>query len=147
MAYICKSSRMKSEAGSWIGGYMKYLNQIIIVYCETWDQYFSSFRPLSKTTANNLHHLSQLWMRKLRSFPTTSLGFPGGSVVKNTVACQYRRPRFNPCVRKIPWRMKWQPTPVFLPGKSHGQQRLASYSPWGNKRIGHDLAIKQQWIT
>jgi len=59
-------------------------------------------------------------------------------------ACQSRRPRFNPCVRKIPWRMKWQPTLVFLPGKSHGQQSLASYSPWGNKRIGHDLAIKQQ---
>jgi len=34
---------------------------------------------------------------------------------------------------EIPWRRKWQPTPVFLPGKSHGQRSLASYSPWGNK--------------
>ena len=34
---------------------------------------------------------------------------------------------------KIPWRKKWQPTPVFLPGKSHGQRRLAGYSPWGHK--------------
>ena len=56
-------------------------------------------------------------------------GFPGGSVVKN----QYRRCRFDPRVGKIPWRRKWQPTPVFLPGKSHGQRRLADYSPQGHK--------------
>ena len=36
-------------------------------------------------------------------------------------------------VRKIPWRRKWQPTPVFLPGKSHGQRSLEGYSPWGHK--------------
>ena len=34
---------------------------------------------------------------------------------------------------KIPWRRKWQPIPVFLPGKSHGQRSLVSYSPWGHK--------------
>ena len=38
-------------------------------------------------------------------------------------------------VGKISWRRKWQPTPVFLPGKSHGQRILASYSPWGCKRV------------
>ena len=32
-----------------------------------------------------------------------------------------------------PWRRKWQPTPVFLPGKSHGQRSLTRYSPWGHK--------------
>ena len=36
-------------------------------------------------------------------------------------------------VGKIPWRRKWQPTPVFLPGKSHGQRSLVGYSPWGCK--------------
>ena len=36
-------------------------------------------------------------------------------------------------VGKIPWRRKWLPTPVFLPGKSHGQRSLAGYSPWGLK--------------
>ena len=40
---------------------------------------------------------------------------------------------FDPWVRKIPWRRKWQPIPVFLPGKSHGWRRLAGYSPWGCK--------------
>jgi len=44
-------------------------------------------------------------------------------------ACQCRRLKFDPWVRKIPWRRKWQPTPVFLPGKSHGQRSLAGYSP------------------
>ena len=43
--------------------------------------------------------------------------------------CQCRRPRLGPWDRKIPWRRKWQPTPVFLPGKSHGQRSLAVYSP------------------
>ena len=36
-------------------------------------------------------------------------------------------------VRMIPWKGKWQPTPVFLPGTSHGQRSLAGYSPWGHK--------------
>ena len=49
------------------------------------------------------------------------------------LACQCRRHRFNPWVRRIPWRRKWQPTPVFLPGKSRGQRNLAGYSPWATK--------------
>ena len=42
---------------------------------------------------------------------------------------------FNPWVRKIPWRQKQQPTPVLLPGKSHGQRSLAGYSPLGHKEL------------
>ena len=37
---------------------------------------------------------------------------------------------FDPWVGKIPWRRAWQPTPVFLPGETHGQRSLARYSPW-----------------
>jgi len=62
-------------------------------------------------------------------------GFPRGASDKES-ACQYRRQkrhRFNPWVGKIPWRKKWQPTPVFLPGESHGQRSLAGYSPRGHK--------------
>ena len=44
-----------------------------------------------------------------------------------------QRRRFHPCVQKILWRRKWQPISVFLPGKSHGQRRLADYSLWGHK--------------
>ena len=54
-------------------------------------------------------------------------------------ACQCRRCKrheFDPWVRQIPWRRKWQLVPVFLPRKSHGQRSLAGYSPWDCKRVG-----------
>ena len=43
--------------------------------------------------------------------------------------------RFNPWVGKIPWRRKWQSTPVLLPGKFHGQRSLVGYSSWGHKEL------------
>ena len=46
------------------------------------------------------------------------------------------RHRFDSWVEKIPWRRKWQATPVFLPGESHGQRNLAGYSPQGCKESG-----------
>ena len=52
--------------------------------------------------------------------------------------------RFSPWIRKIPWRRKCQPTPVFLPGESHGQRSLAGYSPQDCRRVGHNLKMKQQ---
>ena len=61
------------------------------------------------------------------------MGFLGGASGKEP-ACQCRRLEiggFDPWVGKIPWRRKGQPSPVFLPGKSHGQRSLAGYSPWG----------------
>ena len=49
------------------------------------------------------------------------------------ICLQCRRLRFEFWVRKIPWRRKWQTTPVFSPGEFHGQRRLVGYSPWGHK--------------
>jgi len=46
---------------------------------------------------------------------------------------QCKRLSFNPWVGKISWSRKWQPTPVFLPGESHGQRSLVGYSPQGRK--------------
>ena len=43
---------------------------------------------------------------------------------------------FNPWVGKIPWRRNWQPTPVFLPGESHGWRSMVGYSPRGHKELG-----------
>ena len=40
-----------------------------------------------------------------------------------------------PGLGRFPWRRPWQPTPVFLPGESHGQRSLAGYSPWGYKEL------------
>ena len=50
--------------------------------------------------------------------------------------CQCRRLWFYPWVGKIPYRRKWQPTLVFLPGKSHGQRILVGYSPRSHKESG-----------
>ena len=65
------------------------------------------------------------------------VGFPGGISGKEP-ACQCRRCGFDPWVGKISWRRAWQPTPIFLPGESHGQRSLAGYSP----RV---CRIRQNW--
>ena len=66
------------------------------------------------------------------------MDLPSSSVGKEST-CQCRRPRFDPWVRKISWKRKWQPTPVFLPGKSHGLRSLLGYSPRGRK--------SQRWLN
>ena len=60
--------------------------------------------------------------------------------------CQCRRHGLDPWVRKTPWRRKWQPVLVFLPGKSHGQENLADYSPWGRERVLHS-SVAQSCLT
>ena len=55
-------------------------------------------------------------------------------MVKNPPAMQ--ETQVQSLGQKIPWRRKWQPTPVFLPGEFHGQRSLAGYSPWGCKESG-----------
>ena len=95
------------------------------------------------------------------------VGFPGGSEVKAS-ACNVgdlgsitgsgRSPEDingNPLqysclgnpMEDYPWRRKWKPTPVFLPGKSHGRRTLVAYSPWGC-RVGHDweTSLSLSWI-
>ena len=64
------------------------------------------------------------------------MGFPGGpSGEESTYQCRRcKRWGFTPWVGKIHWSRKWQPTPVFLPGKFHGQRILMGYSSWGHKQ-------------
>ena len=57
-------------------------------------------------------------------------GFPTGSVVKSLPATQKTQE-----ARVCPWCHGWQPTPVFLPGESHGERSLAGYSPWGRTEL------------
>ena len=75
----------------------------------------------------------QLWLCRFYPFTT--------SLVAQTVKClpTMWETQFQPWVGKIPWRRKWQPPPVLLPGKSHGRRNLVGYSPWG-RRVGHDWA-------
>ena len=62
-------------------------------------------------------------------------------VVKNLSANagDGREPRFSPWVGKVPWRRKWQPIPVFLPGESHGQRRLDGWIDWACLQVIHDV--------
>ena len=53
---------------------------------------------------------------------------------RKELSCQCRRCRFDPWVRKILWRRKWQPAPVFLPGKSHGQRNMVGHRPQESQR-------------
>ena len=81
----------------------------------------------------------------MKSLPEKSITETQTAVleVRNAISSQVARRqcsgrggrRFKPCVGKIPWRRKWQPTPVFLPGKFHGQRSLAGYSLWGCKDL------------
>ena len=81
------------------------------------------------------------WFLELSSTPSTpnlmglgvrceNLGLPKWLSDKEST-CHFRRHRFNPWVRKIPWRRNWQPTTVFLPEKFLGHRSLVSYTPWG----------------
>ena len=73
-------------------------------------------------------------------FSRKEIGLPGGLVVKNLPAMQ--ETWVPSLVGKIPQRRKRQHTPVFLPGKCHGQRSLAGYSPWDCKRVRHNLVTK-----
>ena len=87
------------------------------------------------------HRKLKLLFSKLGVYLSTFLGFPGGASGKES-ACQCRRRkrhRFDLWVRKIPWRRKWQPIPVFLPGKSHGQESDGLQSI-GLQGVGHSWA-------
>ena len=74
----------------------------------------------------------------VRQEPFAHLGFPGGALVKNqpAKAGSCKRCKFDPWVWEIPWRRKWQPSLVLLPGKSLGQRSLVGCSPWGSSQRG-----------
>jgi len=89
--------------------------------------HFPPVHSSNRQFANNLITVP-LWDNK---------GFSHGSSGKEP-ACKSKRHKrhgFDPWVGKIPWKRAWQPIPEFLPGESHGQRRLAGYSPWGHKEL------------
>ena len=78
----------------------------------------------------------------------------GAPEAQSVVCLQCGRPGFDLWVGKIPWKRKWQPTPVFLPGESHGWRSLAGYSPGGctesdtSERLHfHFLLLYIEWIN
>ena len=79
-------------------------------------------------------------------FPNGILPSQVALVVKNLPASA-RDPDLVSWVGKIPWRKKWQPTPVFLPGKSRGQRSLVGYSPRGHKELDTTEYTHTQWYS
>ena len=78
----------------------------------------SQYRDQTQVSQHCRRILYQLWLRR------------------ESICLQCSIPGFSPWVGKISWRRKWQSTPVFLPGKSHGRRRsLVGYSPWGCKEL------------
>ena len=68
----------------------------------------------------------------LDSGDAISMGFPGGSAVKNPPAMQETHETWVRLLgQEDPWRRKWQPSPLLLPWKSHGEKSPVAYSPWG----------------
>ena len=98
--------------------------------------HFQLYSPPSLSSTIQTLHFSILSEGKNR------VRYPGGSVVNNPPTMQ------DTWVQSLDWEdtleEAWQPTPVFLPEKSHGQRNLVGYSSWGCKRVGHGLATKQQ---
>ena len=106
-------------------------------------------QPMDIYNALRMHYIAG-WFASLRSQlkcqllerPFSGFGLPWYLSGKESIyQCRrFRRPGFNPWVRKIPWRRKWQPTPIFLPGESHRQRSLASY-------IVHGAAKSWTWLS
>ena len=99
--------------------------------------------PLSDSPAMTTENLCWSLFQLLRFGQSLTVleGLPRWPSGKES-ACQCRRYEFNPWVGKTPWRRKWQPTPIFLPGKFYGQRGLAGYS-LKSQRTGHDWVRMQ----
>ena len=115
---------------------------------ETWVQFVGQEDPLEKGMATHSSILAWripidrgTWQAAVHGVEKSQhmifWGFPGGTTGKKPIFQRRRHKgyRFDPWIGKISWRRAWQPTPVFLPGKSHGQRSLAGYSPWGRQEL------------
>ena len=138
-----------SLPGSWDSAKPRWLGLISLYSWAGWAQWFIAGSSEAR------RQLPRLWSKALPTcFPDGLLGtHPPKSCLRPTIhpwsplpwprlpwwlsgresTCQCRRCGFNPGIRKIPWRRKWQAIPVLLPGESHAQRSLAGYNPWDHK--------------
>ena len=115
------------------------------------DEGVASHTHTHTPSCQNLRHY-RVWMGKIFSIidlsiqPLLCIYTVSGPEIRlpwwlnsKESAYQCGKYRFSSWVGKIPWRRKWQLTPVFLPGKSQRQRSLVGYIAWDCKRMGHDL--------
>ena len=94
--------------------------KVCALYC------FSFFKETPLWQSNFIFKNTQIWFYRfffLNALYTLDEVFPRGLFHKESI-CHRRRHGFSPWIGKIPWRWEWQPTPVVLPGESHGQRSL-----------------------
>ena len=136
ISLFCPSKKPLTQRPSWSGSEAPLGLPCFEPYNEPWlccKHLLSEFgflccghtSPCSATVFFNLFLYYPIQLNNSWHFKG-NYNFPGGSTGKEP-ACQCRRHKwceFNPWVRKIPWKRKWQPAPVYLPGKFHGQRKL-----------------------
>ena len=103
---------------------------------------------LPKSRQMTFIHIYQCLLWRNFQHIQKSIGLPGWHSDKESAwQCRrHKRRGFDPWMGKIPWSRKWTATPVFLPGKLHGQSSLTGYSPWGCKEsdmTGHTCMQKK----
>ena len=121
-----------TNRGSWSCNKSKgsiYANHLLHIICST-----SHSGELKEKHKVQFYHVTTL----VRLTDTTLRGVLPCWLTGTESACQCRRCECDLWVRKIPWRKQGQPTPVFLPGTSHGQRSLTCYSPWSHKSQTQD---------
>ena len=127
---------------------------------ETWVQYLGWEDPLEKGKAplhySGLENCMGCIVHGVTKIQTPLSDFDSLRLPRwlsgKEFTCQCRRHRrqgFDPSVGKIPWRRKWQPTSVFLPGEFHGQRSLVGCSPWGSSqtRLSHWMCMHLSWYN
>ena len=101
-----------------------YYKNCLFYNCKSCDKCFQSLHPWRWNTWIKVPHFSNKW-------------FPGGSDGKES-ACNAGDPGSIPGMGRSIWGRKWQPTPVFLPGKFHGQRNLSGLQSMGLQRVRRD---------
>ena len=124
MIRISSTLRMRPRSGFfWRSKRVTNIRSYLNVYLEIFKSFFSS-----KLSAN-----AKVQREKIAHNIVTNLvqSVLGGQ----RICLPSQRCGLYPLVGKIPWRRKWQPTPVFLPGKSYRERRLVGCSSWGCKEV------------
>ena len=125
----------QSIFGSWFPPFLSF---------SLWDfPYLPGYKQLNKNCI--LCTIWLFWSRKAQKQNLSFLSYKMVTSHSNNNSNNYHPTScysFNPWVGKIPWRRKWQSSPVFLPGEFHGQRSLVGYSPWGRKESN-----RGEWLT